>query len=92
MLDPAGREIPKDYDNRYIGNGTPKIETIVTEAIVDPLTDESGTPIEAGTVEALLLAVRAHFGDEPDVEVLAVEVLETRTVRELTGAQLQVVV
>jgi hypothetical protein len=88
LLDPAGKELPKDDKNNYIGEGTPKMKKDTTETTVDPLTDDSGNPVEAGTADALLRAVKAHFADDPETEVLRVWVQETKTVQDLSGAQL----
>lgn len=87
-MDPSGKELPKDDEGAYIGSGVQKIETITTESVDDPLTDEAGGPIERGTVDALLGAIRDHFAEEEDTEILNVKVQETKTIMEVSGADL----
>lgn len=88
LVDPSGKELPKDDLGAYIGTGTQKVEEISTETTVDPVTDENGNPLEAGTPEALLRSVKAHFDEYENIEVLSVKVQETKTVREISGADL----
>jgi hypothetical protein len=82
-----GQELPKDPDGKYIGTGEPKVEIFSTDSVDDPVTDEAGNPLEAGTPEALLRMVRESYDE--DTEVLEVWVQETKTVRTLTGAELK---
>lgn len=91
LVGPDGKELLKDDAGKYVGTGTQKIETTTTPSIDDPLTDESGNQIEAGTVDALLRKVKEHFGREEheNVEVQKVVVQEIRTIQEFTGEELR---
>lgn len=86
-----GKELLKDDEGRYIGTGTQRFETTTTDSTDDPLTDESGNQIEAGTVDALLRKVKEHFSKEEheNVEVLKVTVQEIKTLQEVTGEELK---
>ncbi len=59
-----------------------------TESTENPVMDEAGNPVEAGAADALLRKVKEHFAEEEGTEVLSVIVLETKPVRELSGAEL----
>jgi hypothetical protein len=86
MLGPDGKELPKNEKREYVGQGTPKFEEISTESTANPLTDEMGTPVERPTVEAMVAAVKEHFADDDDTEVLHVTIQETKTVAEFPGS------
>jgi hypothetical protein len=86
-VDPNGKELPKDDAGAYIGTGVQRLEAIQTNTIDDPLCDEAGNPVEAGTVEALLRKVKEHFAEEADTEILRVTVQETKPVGEYTGPE-----
>jgi hypothetical protein len=86
-----GKELLKDEKTGlYIGTGTQRFESTTTDSTDDPLTDEAGNPIEAGTVEALLRKIKEHFGKEENenVEILKVSVQEIKTIQEFSGAEL----
>jgi hypothetical protein len=86
---PDGKELPKDPDTgKYIGEGAQRFETTTTDSTDDPMTDEAGNPVEAGTIEALLRRVKEHFDGEDNVEVLRVTVQEIKTIKEISGAEL----
>lgn len=89
LVDPSGKELPKDDAGVYIGTGTQKIDVSTTDSTDDPLMDEAGNPIEAGTVEALLRKVKEHFEGEEDTQVLHVTVQETKTIAEVSGEELK---
>ena len=84
-MGPDGKELPQDDQGKYIGTGSQKVEEIKSESTEDPLTDEAGNPIEAGTPEAMIRAVRDHFKDEEDTEILSVAIHKTETVLNLSG-------
>jgi hypothetical protein len=88
-----GKELPADpaSPGKYLGTGVQKIETTTTDSTDDPLTDESGNPVEAGTVDALLRKVKEHFSREEheNVEVQRVTVQEIKTIQEVTGEELR---
>ena len=92
-MDEQGKELPSDQDKPgyYIGTGKQKIESTTTNAVDDPLTDDQGNTIEAGTVDSLLRKVREHFGREEheNVEVQKVVVQEIKTIQEVTGEELR---
>lgn len=87
LVDPKGVELPKDDNGAYVGTGEQKIDVTKTDTTDDPLCDEAGNPVEAGTVEAMLRRVKDHFADEAETEVLHVTVQETKSVGEYTGAE-----
>lgn len=89
-MDQSGKELPKGDDGKYLNPdaGKQRLESTTTESTVDPLTDEAGNPVEAGTIEALLRRVKEHFDGEDNVEVLRVTVQEIKTVKEISGAEL----
>jgi hypothetical protein len=91
LVGPDGKELPKDDQGKYVGSGTQKIESTVTIAVDDPLTDEAGNTVEAGTVDALLRKVKEYFGREEheNVEVQRVVVQEIKTVQEVSGEELR---
>jgi hypothetical protein len=90
LVGPDGKELPKDDKNAYIGSGTQKLESTTTNSTDDPLTDEAGNIVTAGTPEALLRRVKEYFAAEEfeNVEILEVSVQETLTVRKVTGEEL----
>ncbi len=92
LVDEQGKELPPDPDKpgHYLGAGKQKIESTVTPSIDDPLTDEAGNTIEAGTVDALLRRVKEHFSREEheNVEVQKVIVNEIMPVKTVTGEEL----
>jgi hypothetical protein len=85
-----GIELPKDEQGKYIGTGIQKIETTTTNSVDDPLTDDQGNTVSAGTADALLRRVKEHFDREEyeNVEITKVEVLEVKTVRAVSGEEL----
>jgi hypothetical protein len=87
---PDGKELLKDDKGVYIGTGTQKFEVTTTDSTDDPLTDEAGNPVTAGSPEALLRKVKEHFAAEEfeNVEILEVSVQETLTMRKVTGEEL----
>jgi hypothetical protein len=91
-VDESGKELPSDPDKpgHYLGTGKQRVQPTVTNAVDDPLTDEQGNTVEAGTVEALLRRVKEHFGREEheNVEVQKVLVQELKPVKEITGEEL----
>ena len=91
-MGPDGKELPADPDKpgHYVGTGTQKFEVTKTESTDDPLTDEAGNPVTAGSPEALLRKVKEHFAVEEfeNVEILEVSVQETLTMRKVTGEEL----
>ncbi len=92
LVDEQGKELPPDPNNRgcYIGTGKQRIEKIVTPSVDDPLTDEAGNVVEAGSVDALLRRVKEHFGREEHegVEIQKVVVQELQTVKVVSGEEL----
>jgi hypothetical protein len=88
---PDGKELPKDDTGKYIGTGTQKIETSTTSSTDDPLTDEAGNVVEAGTVDSLLRKVKEHFGREEheNVEIQKVIIQEIKTIQEVSGEELR---
>lgn len=93
LVGPDGKELLPDLDKppgHYIGTGTQKFETTTTESTDDPLTDEAGNVVTAGSPEALLRKVKEHFAAEEfeNVEILEVAVQETLTMRRVTGEEL----
>ena len=92
LVDESGKELPPDPDKpgHYIGTGKQRIEKIETSAVDDPLTDEAGNVVEAGSVDALLRRVKEHFGREEheNVAVQKVMVQEIQTVKVVTGEEL----
>jgi hypothetical protein len=92
LLGPDGKELPKHPDNpgTYIGTGTQKIERLTPESTDDPLTDDQGNVVTAGSVDALLRKVKEHFSAEEfeNVEILEVAVQETLTIKKVTGEEL----
>ena len=88
-----GKELPADPNNpgKYLGTGIQKIETTTTESTDDPLVDEMGNTIDAGTVDALLRRVKEHFGREENenVEVLKVTIQEVKSIQEVSGEELR---
>lgn len=89
LIDPDGKELPKDDKGDYLGVGTQKFETTKTDSTDDPLTDEAGNVVTAGNVDALFRAVKAHFAAEEfgNVEILEVRILETLLIRSVTGEE-----
>jgi hypothetical protein len=87
LVDTQGTELPKDETGAYVGAGIQKIDVTTTDTTDDPLCDEAGNPIEAGTVEAMLRRIKEHFADEGETEVLHVTVQETKSVGEYTGKE-----
>lgn len=89
-MGPDGKELPTGDDGKYVNPdaGTQKFDLTTTESTDDPLTDEAGNPVEAGTIEALLRRVKEHFDGEDNVEVLRVAVQEIKTVKDISGAEL----
>jgi hypothetical protein len=85
-----GKELLKDDNGLYIGTGTQKFESTTTNSTDDPLTDENGNPVEAGTVESLLRKIKEYFGKEEheNVEIIKVSVQEIKTIAEYSGAAL----
>ena len=90
-MGPDGKELPKDDAGKYVGVGAQRYETTTTDSTDDPLTDEAGNPLEAGTVDAMLRKVKEHFSKEEheNVEVLKVTVQEIKTIQEVTGEELR---
>jgi hypothetical protein len=84
---PDGKELPKDDTGAYVGTGEQKFDEIQTDTTDDPLCDEAGNPVEAGTVEAILRKVKEHFVDEAETEILHVTVQETKSIGEYTGLE-----
>jgi len=92
LLDPSGKPLPVDEaTGDQIGTGTPKMEMIETDTADNPLTDEAGNVVEAGTPEALLRRVKEHFADAEDTTVVHVAVRKTETVEEVSGEELAAV-
>jgi hypothetical protein len=91
LVGPDGKELPKDADGAYIGTGVPKFELTKTDSVDDPLTDETGNPVTAGSPEALLRKVKEHFAADEfeNVEILEVAIQETLTMRKVTGEELK---
>ena len=91
-MDESGKELPPDPDKpgHYIGTGNQRIESTVTPSVDDPLTDDQGNPVEAGTIDALLRKVKDHFNAEgqENVEIQKVVVQEIMTVKVVTGEEL----
>jgi hypothetical protein len=93
LVDPSGKELSRDEKTgAYVGpeNGTQKVELIATETVADPLTDEAGNVVTAGSPDALLRKVKEHFAAEEfeNVEVVEVAVQETLTIRRVSGEEL----
>lgn len=90
-MDSQGKELPKDDQGKYIGEGTQRIDKTETTSIDDPLTDEQGNTVEAGTVDALLRRVKEHFEREEfeSVEIQKVVVQELLTVKTVSGEELR---
>ena len=93
LVDEQGKELPPDPDKppgHYLGTGKQKIESTVTPSIDDPLTDDQGNTVEAGTVDALLRRVKEHFQKEEfeSVEIQKVVVQEIMNVKTVTGEEL----
>jgi hypothetical protein len=92
-VDDQGKELPPDPDRpgHYLGSGKQRIEKTDTNSVDDPLTDESGNVVEAGTVDALLRKVKEHFSKEEheNVEIQKVLVQEIRAVQEVPGEELR---
>lgn len=92
FLDPQGKPIPRDGDGKLtIENGNQKFEVIESDTTDNPLTDEAGNVIEAGTEEALLRKVKEHFAEAEDTTVVHVVVRKTETATEMSGEQLAAV-
>jgi hypothetical protein len=70
------------------GKETGEVEIIDSYPVDNPLTDEAGNIVQAGTSDALLRKVREHFEAIDGVEIQKVIVLETRAVREISGEEL----
>ena len=90
LIGTDGKELLKDDNGDYIGTGTQKFETMDTESTDDPLTDEAGNVVTAGSVEATLRKVKEHFGAEEfeNVEILEVQILETLLLKKVSGEEL----
>lgn len=92
LVDEQGKELQPDPDKpgHYLGTGKQKIETTVTPSVDDPLTDEQGNQVEAGSIDGLLRRVKEHFGREEfeNVEIQKVIVQELKPVKEVTGEEL----
>lgn len=92
LVDSQGKELPPDPDKPgcYIGTGEQKIESTVTSSVDDPLTDDQGNTVEAGSVDGLLRRVKEHFGREEfeNVEIQKVVVQELLTVKIVSGEEL----
>lgn len=91
FLDPQGKPIPRTEAGELTASGEQKFEIIVTDTTDDPLTDEAGNVIEAGTPEALLRKVKEHFADDANVTVQHVTLRKTETVKEVSGEELAAV-
>lgn len=95
FLDPSGKQLPRDEKGDLVVApgvvATRKLEVIESESTDNPLTDEAGNVVEAGTEEALLRKVQSQFDGEENVQVMRVLVRKTETVRELTGEELAAV-
>lgn len=91
LVDEQGKELPKDDQGKYIGTGKQRIEVSTTNAVDDPLTDDQGNTVEAGTVDALLRRVKEHFQKEEfeNVEIQKVVVQEVKVIEEITGEELR---
>lgn len=87
ILDKEGKQVPRNEKGALLGEGTPAFETVTTDSVDNPLTDEAGNPVEAASADLLLGKVREHFREEPEVEVVRVVIRETRTVRSLSGEE-----
>lgn len=92
LVGPDGKELPKNPEDPriYIGIGTQKVEKMVTPVTDDPLTDEAGNVVTAGTPDALLRKVKEHFEAEgfENTEILEVAVQETLVMKRVTGEEL----
>lgn len=89
LVDPNGKSLPVNEETgEQVGTGTPKLEQITTDTTDDPLTDEAGNMVEAGTEEALLRKVKEHFADDENTTVLHVTVRKTETSREVSEEDL----
>lgn len=92
FLDPQGKPIPRDEAGTLtISGGAQQFEEIVTQTTVNPLTDDAGNVVEAGTPEALLRKVKEHFEEDLDTTVLHVTIRKTETVQEISGEALAAV-
>jgi len=88
---PDGKELLRDdRTGAYVGTGTQKVERIQTDVTDDPLIDEAGNVVTAGTPEALLRKVKEHFEADglENVAILEVAIAETLVVRRVTGEEL----
>lgn len=83
ILDTQGKPV-------FDGKGKAKQEEIDTEITDDPVMDDGGNPIEAGSAEGVLRAVFGRWKDDTNTEILQVWVRKTETVQTLTGDQLKV--
>lgn len=102
VLDGLGRPVFLDAEKKPVqrdeqgnlppGNWTQKLETIESVTIDDPVTDEAGNVIVAGTEEALLRKVMEHYSQYENVTILSVLVQRTETVREVSGKELGAVI
>lgn len=91
-LDPQGKPVERDAQgNLPPGDWTQKFEVIESDTTDNPLTDEAGNVVEAGTEEALLRKVKEHFSDAEDTTVVRVVVRKTETSAEMSGEQLAAV-
>lgn len=94
FLDAMGKEVPRDEHGAltpYAGPGTKKMELLESDSIDNPLTDDAGNVVQAGTEEALLRRVREHFEGQENVEILRVVIQKTEKVREVSAAELAAV-
>jgi hypothetical protein len=92
FLDPQGKPIPRDEHGVLTAPGhSQKFEVIESDSTDDPLTDEAGNVVEAGTEEALLRKVKAHFAEAEDTQVISVTVRKTEDIKEVSGADLAAV-
>ena len=88
-LDAEGKQIPRDDKGNLVDAGMQrKGEIIETDTVDNPLTDDAGNVIEAGTIEALLRRVQEHFEEDKNVTILRILVRETRIVREVGQEEL----
>lgn len=94
LVDDQGKELLPDPDKppgHYIGTGKQRIDNTTTPSIDDPLTDDQGNTVEAGTVDALLRRVKEIFSREEheNVEIQKVVIQEIKTIQEVTGEELR---